>query len=141
MILQPHLMAASKYIGEFVLATVGAHEPRHRMTHLENAKELADDVKKSEVDAFYDEGALIQWMDPTGEKFMYLWTATVERPGTPQFVVDYVRHLAKIRHAYSLGRPGIEKLVDELGYEDRHGLFHAHKCKEHDHASGESAGH
>lgn len=126
MLLQPELVKASKYIGEFILGTVGAHEPRHRMTHIKDAEELADEVKKAEVDAFMDEGALLQWMDPTGEKFMTLWTKTVERPGTPTFVVDYVKHLAKIRHAYAQGRSGVERLVNELGYEDRPGLFHSH---------------
>lgn len=143
MLLQPELVKASKYVGEFVLGTIGAHEPRHRMTHVKDAKELADDVKKAEVDAFMDQGALMQWMDPTGEKFMTLWTKTVERPGTPKFVVDYVKHLAKVRHAYSEGREGVKKLVDELGYEDRHGLFHSHEHHPgdgHGTAAGDPAG-
>lgn len=143
MLLQPQLVKAAKWVGEFALGTIGAHEPRHRMTHVKDAKELADDVKKAEVDAFMDQGALMQWMDPTGEKFMTLWTKTVERPGTPKFVVDYVKHLAKVRHAYSEGREGVKKLVDELGYEDRHGLFHSHAHHPgdgHDHGEAKAEG-
>ena len=125
MLAQPALFKAARKLGEFILPTLGAHEPRHRVEHLQDAKKLSDDVQDEEVEAFYDEGALMTWMDPSGEKFMYLWTVTVERPDTPKFVVEYVKHLAKVRYAYSQGRPAIKQLVQELGYEDKPGQFQA----------------
>lgn len=124
---------------EFAAATdlhENAHARDHNKGHLNPVE-----VKKGEKLAYKTEFLWLQMMDPKGEKLSWA-RATIGKFATgpakaPQFVGEYLEHLAMIRRFGEVG--DYDGLVTALGYRDRSGSpwANAERVGEAEHAGHE----